>query len=117
VWVTLVEAVAIAEQLCGPGTHPDTLVPTVWRYEAGWYRIGVAAGSACPLLTPDGCSVQGSKPNQCQTYPFWPEYLGSPEAWNAEEARCEGIGRGPNRYAAADIMRLLARRAVTREND
>ena len=43
------------------------------------------------------CSLYKDRPLQCKTWPFWPENLESPEAW--EEAKqgpegCPGIGKG-----------------------
>ena len=43
------------------------------------------------------CRLYDARPSQCRTWPFWPENLESPEAW--EEARrttpCPGMGSGP----------------------
>jgi len=43
------------------------------------------------------CGVYEARPTQCRTWPFWPELLESPEAW--EQARrdtpCPGMGQGP----------------------
>jgi len=50
----------------------------------------------CPFLKKDNkCAIYNVRPNQCLTYPFWPELLASPGNWEQEKARCEGIGRGP----------------------
>jgi hypothetical protein len=40
------------------------------------------------------CRVQGAKPDQCASYPFWPRVLASRETWEAESLRCKGIGQG-----------------------
>jgi Fe-S-cluster containining protein len=40
------------------------------------------------------CRVNAAKPDQCASYPFWPRIVGSREAWEAESARCKGIGQG-----------------------
>jgi Fe-S-cluster containining protein len=49
---------------------------------------------------PDGkatCRVYRARPTQCRTWPFWPENLASPEAWDATRRRvpCLGMGEGP----------------------
>lgn len=41
------------------------------------------------------CTVYDARPSQCRTFPFWPEHLKSPRAWQRLSRRCEGIGRGP----------------------
>ena len=41
------------------------------------------------------CSLHDARPSQCRTYPFWPENLKSPRAWQRTSRLCEGIGQGP----------------------
>lgn len=40
------------------------------------------------------CSIHEDRPMQCRTFPFWPEHLASPRAWQRLSRQCEGIGRG-----------------------
>ncbi len=40
------------------------------------------------------CRIYQSRPQQCRSYPFWPEILCSRSAWQNESRRCEGIGQG-----------------------
>ncbi len=40
------------------------------------------------------CSIHDLRPTQCRTFPFWPEHLESPRAWQKLSRQCEGIGRG-----------------------
>lgn len=42
------------------------------------------------------CSIYGARPTQCRTWPFWPEMLRSPEAWESsrDATPCPGMGRG-----------------------
>jgi uncharacterized protein len=43
------------------------------------------------------CSLYGARPNQCRTWPFWPELLENEAAWkNAKlgPEGCPGIGKG-----------------------
>ncbi|MCB1114461.1 MAG: YkgJ family cysteine cluster protein [Chlamydiia bacterium] len=37
------------------------------------------------------CSIYEVRPKQCRTFPFWPEALSSPEAWEETARYCEGI--------------------------
>ena len=41
-----------------------------------------------------GCQVYESRPNQCQTWPFWPENLRTPEDWERTKRVCPGSGQG-----------------------
>jgi Fe-S-cluster containining protein len=67
----------------------------VTRYSEDEEAIEVPGDTdGCPLLDGDLCSVEAVKPNQCRAYPFWPELVEDPEAWELEKAACEGIGRG-----------------------
>ncbi|MBM4358220.1 MAG: YkgJ family cysteine cluster protein [Deltaproteobacteria bacterium] len=37
-----------------------------------------------------GCRVYEARPTQCRTFPFWPQNLESPDAWQEVRAACEG---------------------------
>ena len=41
-----------------------------------------------------GCAIYPVRPNQCRTWPFWPENLKTPNTWNASATKCPGINRG-----------------------
>lgn len=41
------------------------------------------------------CTIHDLRPAQCRTFPFWPEHLASPRAWQRLSRTCEGIERGP----------------------
>lgn len=41
------------------------------------------------------CSIHDLRPSQCRTFPFWPEHIESPRAWQRLGRSCEGVGRGP----------------------
>jgi Fe-S-cluster containining protein len=40
------------------------------------------------------CRVYPARPQQCRTWPFWPENLYSPHAWRRAGRRCPGMDRG-----------------------
>jgi Fe-S-cluster containining protein len=40
------------------------------------------------------CSIYEVRPIQCQTWPFWPENLDSPQAWQDAASRCPGMKAG-----------------------
>ncbi len=56
-------------------------------------------GFDCVFLTRDeagktGCSVYGSRPEQCRTWPFWRSNLTGKRAWNRETRGCPGMNVG-----------------------
>ena len=53
----------------------------------------------------DGCTVYEARPTQCRTFPFWPENLETPGAWEAVTHQCPGVGRGKH-YELVEIRRL-----------
>lgn len=64
--------------------------------EDGSEGIRLLQSGRCPFLERDNrCRIYSVRPNQCLTYPFWPELLGSRMSWEQERQRCEGIGKGP----------------------
>jgi Fe-S-cluster containining protein len=40
------------------------------------------------------CTIYPVRPNQCRSWPFWPENLANPNAWNRAAGKCPGINRG-----------------------
>lgn len=64
---------------------------------------------ACVFLEDGRCRIYAARPNQCRTYPWWPELM-SRTAWQREARRCEGIGRGGVIPLATIRQRLLANR-------
>lgn len=45
----------------------------------------------CVFLKERKCLVYSVRPQQCRTYPWWPENLATRKAWEEEKQRCEGI--------------------------
>jgi len=52
------------------------------------------------------CKIYEARPEQCRDYPWWPDLLTSPEAWNAEEARCPGINKG-RLWTCSEIQMMM----------
>ena len=61
----------------------------------------------CVMLDRDGCSVYPVRPSQCRTFPFWPEILSSPHAWERQAATCPGMNSG-RLYTREEIDALAA---------
>jgi uncharacterized protein len=51
------------------------------------------------------CAIYPVRPAQCRSWPFWPENLTNPDAWNRAAMRCPGINRG-RLYTGEDIQRI-----------
>jgi hypothetical protein len=61
----------------------------------------------CAFLRGKRCSVYEARPNQCRTWPFWPENLNA-KAWSKEvKSFCPGVGKGKI-LSAAEIEKVLA---------
>jgi len=60
----------------------------------------------CQFLSNKSCTVYEGRPNQCRTWPFWPENM-SPKAWQKEVASfCPGVGKGKV-FSAKEIKEIL----------
>jgi Fe-S-cluster containining protein len=55
-----------------------------------------------------GCTVYPARPVQCRTWPFWPENIETPEAWEAVRQVCPGSGKG--RFFSVDEIEQSARK-------
>ncbi|MFT7464557.1 MAG: Fe-S-cluster containining protein [Pseudohongiellaceae bacterium] len=54
-----------------------------------------SAGDACVFLEDGRCSIYELRPNQCRTFPFWPEVLADQDTWDRDVASfCPGVGAG-----------------------
>jgi Fe-S-cluster containining protein len=40
------------------------------------------------------CQIYPVRPNQCRSWPFWPNNLSSPDDWNRAAGKCPGINKG-----------------------
>ena len=52
-----------------------------------------------------GCEIYPVRPSQCRSWPFWPENLKNPSAWNRAAQKCPGINRG-RLYSFEEIERI-----------
>ena len=60
----------------------------------GYFHLKDTSGP-CRFLEGTRCGVYEGRPNQCRTWPFWPENMKA-KVWNEEITRfCPGVGRGP----------------------
>jgi hypothetical protein len=55
------------------------------------------------------CAIYAVRPAQCRSWPFWPENLANPDAWNQAALRCPGINRG-RLYTGEEIQEICENR-------
>jgi Fe-S-cluster containining protein len=59
-----------------------------------WHLREDKVNTDCMFLKEKRCSVYEARPNQCRTWPFWPEVMNA-KAWKSEVASfCPGVGKG-----------------------
>jgi Fe-S-cluster containining protein len=104
VWVSEAEADALAREL---GLTPRHFLSAYCRKVFGRISLRERNDGDCVLLSPAGCTVYQSRPLQCRTFPFWPEHMASPEAWERLAGSCPGVNRG-RLHDAAEIAAALA---------
>src|SRR5690554_5747714 len=75
----------------------------------------VSEHAPCPFLKDSLCSVHPVKPEQCRTYPFWPELLTDLGTWQAEAKHCPGIGQG-RFYTRKEVRALMQGHGSTDES-
>ncbi|MBQ7567930.1 YkgJ family cysteine cluster protein [bacterium] len=46
-----------------------------------------------PAVT--SCMIHECRPEQCSTWPFWPNNVASKTNWNKAAQRCPGVNKGP----------------------
>ena len=107
IWVTKQEIEFIAEHL------KITLEELRRKYTR---RVGLrttiiedSATRDCIFLTDRAgrrsCEIYPVRPTQCRSWPFWPENLKNPSAWNRAAQKCPGINRG-RLYSFEEIERI-----------
>jgi uncharacterized protein len=101
VWMTAPEIEAIAGFL---GLTTDDFGRRYLRRVGAALSLTEKPNHDC-VFWDDGCTVYPARPTQCRTFPFWPENLATPGAWEAVVQQCPGTGRG-QRYDLVEIRRL-----------
>jgi Fe-S-cluster containining protein len=58
-----------------------------------------------------GCSIYDVRPQQCRTWPFWPENLKTPKHWQRAAVRCPGMTagglRGQGKFYPIEAIRIV----------
>ncbi len=60
------------------------------------FSIGEAKDGSCLMLdsATKRCKIYEVRPEQCSSFPFWPEVLKNPVTWAKEGLLCPGMSRG-----------------------
>lgn len=102
------------------GLTPDAFSRRYVRWVAnlGVYSLTEKKNGDCIFWSDgQGCTVYEARPTQCRTFPFWPETIATPEAWDEYAADCPGMTRGKagagEAYARAEIEALAAGQGET----
>ena len=103
VYLTRTEEEAIAD-------HLDISIRTfrrrhTHRTDSGERSLTFPDGD-CTFLRERRCSIYEARPEQCRTWPFWPENMVR-ETWERDVASfCPGVGQG-HLYSLEEIHRVL----------
>ena len=63
-----------------------------YTYKSGNRRILTAQKNQdCIFLEGDGCRIHSVKPDQCASWPYWPELLESSHGFEYGKSYCEGL--------------------------
>ncbi len=108
VWMTHREIDEMAEHL---GLTRPEFGRKFLRRVGNKYSLLEKPGGDC-ILFDRGCNVYSVRPEQCRTYPFWPENLDSPEAWERAARECPGIGQG-RIYPPEEVREISGGKADT----
>lgn len=89
IWISLDEIVAMADYL--KMTTAEFSRRYLRRVGDKYSLTEIRPNYDCVFLDGKRCKVYPVRPTQCRTFPFWPECVKTPEAWEATARHCEGI--------------------------
>lgn len=55
------------------------------------YAVSVSGTTPCVFLTSEGCTINDVKPDQCESFPYWQEYVGKNGELVNFDRPCPGI--------------------------
>ena len=103
VYVTLPERRRLARHL---GLKTAAFTREYCEKTNGFFHLRNPAND-CEFLDGSRCTVYGARPDQCRTFPFWPENM-SRKVWFGEIQRgCPGVDRG-RLHSRKEIEAVLA---------
>lgn len=105
VWVTDAEVEALA---AAKGMTVESFRERFLREVGDRSTINERPNGDCEMLNGKTCSAYEQRPDQCRTFPFWPEYVDSRDAWMEAARKCPGMNHG-KLYACEEIEGSLRR--------
>lgn len=112
VWLSLEEIQILADHLA---LSLEKFGQKYLRLFRGRYSLVEKSNEHCIFYEDGGCSVYHLRPAQCQTFPFWPENLDSPESWKALGKTCQGVDQDKLR-SCEEISETLNRQIESEQN-
>jgi Fe-S-cluster containining protein len=106
VFVTIDERRRMARYL----QMPTSVFTRRYCKKAAVYSYLRDAGSHCVFRIGGRCRVYRARPEQCRTWPFWPENMNTETWYNEVMAACPGAGKG-KRHSCRIIENYLRRAA------
>ena len=70
------------------------------------FNVLRSRNGACIMLKGKECKVYLQRPQQCATWPFWPENLRRHVWYGEVKKRCPGVGQG-RKYTKEEIERIF----------
>jgi len=109
VWVNAEEVARLAEHR---GETVEEFGRRFVRRVGDRYSLIEKPGGDCIFWDKSsGCTVYPARPVQCQTWPFWPENIATPDDWEHVTSVCPGSGKG--RLFSVEEIRASAARVHT----
>src|SRR5262249_52638930 len=111
VWINEEEIARLAEYRGEPvGRFSSRYV----RRVGNRYSLVERPGGDCIFWSREaGCTVYEARPGQCRTWPFWPENIAGPAAWDRVCRACPGSGAEGARVFTVEEIRATAARVHT----
>jgi len=104
-WVTEKEIQCIAKHLhLSPNEFGRKYLRRVGER---WALLENSKNYDCVFLIENRCSIYEVRPTQCRAFPWWPENLSSPEAWENLKPYCEGVNDEAPKVTFEEIRRQL----------
>lgn len=106
VWVDLEQIGRLAKHL---GQAVEAFSARYVRRVASRYSLVERSNGDCIFWDREsGCSVYEARPDQCRSWPFWPENVETPEDWARTCGVCPGSGQG-RVHSVQEILEALDR--------
>lgn len=76
------------------------------KTNGAWHLIEKKGQPDCRFLKDKRCGIYEARPEQCRSWPFWPEVMGAKQWTKDVKSFCPGVGKG-RVWSAEEIMAIL----------